>query len=78
MVEIYSTPTCPFCVMAKDYFNQQGVEYVDYNVAEDQEKASEMVQKSGQMGVPVIVIDDNIIIGFDKPRIEEILENRSK
>ena len=73
-VTIYSTPTCHFCHMAKDYFTEKGVEFTDYNVAEDTEKRQEMVEKSGQMGVPVIYIGDEMTIGFDKSRINELLE----
>jgi glutaredoxin-like YruB-family protein len=72
-VTVYSTPTCPYCHQAKDYFTEKGVKFSDINVAEDQEKAKEMVEKSGQMGVPVIDIDGTIIIGFDKAKIDEIL-----
>ncbi|HNU95985.1 MAG TPA: glutaredoxin domain-containing protein [Candidatus Magasanikbacteria bacterium] len=73
MINIYSTPTCPYCHMVKDYLKGKGVEFNDYNVAEDQAKAQEMVEKSGQMGVPVIEIDNNIIVGFDKPEIDRLL-----
>jgi len=59
--------------MAKDYFKANNVEYTDYNVGEDQAKGQEMVQKSGQMGVPVIDINGSIIIGFDKERINAAL-----
>ena len=72
-IEVYSTPSCPYCVMAKEYFKEKGVEFTDYNVAEDQDKAKEMMEKSGQMGVPVIDIDGEIIIGFDKARIEALI-----
>lgn len=72
-VTIYSTPTCHFCHMAKDYFDEKGVKYTDYNVMEDLEKRQEMLEKSGQMGVPVIMIGDEIIIGFDQPRINSLL-----
>ncbi|MCX8196956.1 MAG: glutathione S-transferase N-terminal domain-containing protein [Candidatus Micrarchaeota archaeon] len=72
-VIVYSTPTCPFCVMAKRYLAQKGIKFVDYNVAEDQQKAFEMVAKSGQMGVPVLDIKGKIIIGFDKAAIDEAL-----
>ena len=58
-VVIYSTPTCPYCKRAKDYLTQKGIPYTDINVAEDKEKAKEMIQKSGQMGVPVIIVDVN-------------------
>jgi len=59
--------------MAKDYFKDNKVEFVDYNVGEDQDKAQEMIKKSGQMGVPVIDIDGTIIVGFDKPKINKAL-----
>jgi glutaredoxin 3 len=72
-VTIYSTPTCHFCHMAKDFFTEKNVQFTDYNVAEDLEKRQEMMQKSGQMGVPVIFIGDEMIIGFDKPRIAQLL-----
>ncbi len=72
-VVIYSTPSCHFCQMAKAFFDENGVEYTDYNVAEDHEKAREMVERSGQMGVPVIFIGDEMVIGFDEPRIRELL-----
>ena len=72
-VTIYSTPTCHFCHMAKDYFDEKGVKYTDYNVMVDLEKRQEMLEKTGQMGVPVIVIGEEAIVGFDKPRIDSLL-----
>jgi len=72
-VTIYSTPTCHFCHMAKDFFNANGIKYEDYNVATDMEKRKEMMQKSGQLGVPVIVIGDQIVIGFDQPKLKQLL-----
>ena len=72
-VTIYSTPSCHFCHMAKDYFTEKGVVFTDYNVAEDMTKRAEMVQKSGQMGVPVIQIDNNLLVGFQKAKINELL-----
>ncbi len=72
-VTVYSTPTCPYCHQAKDYFKENNIEFTDHNVAEDQEKAQEMVKKSGQMGVPVLDIDGTIIVGFDKPKVNEAL-----
>lgn len=74
-VTIYSTPTCHFCQMAKAYFDANGVTYTDYNVATDLEKRQEMVQRSGQMGVPVIFIGDEMIIGFDQEHIAHALGN---
>jgi len=73
-VTIYSTPVCTFCNMAKDYFKKNDIEYTEYNVAEDAEKRTEMVEKSGQMGVPVIFIGDDMIIGFDEGKIESLLK----
>ena len=72
-VTIYSTPTCHFCQMAKEFFKDNNVEYTDYNVAEDIEKRQEMVEKSGQMGVPVISIDEQVIVGFDENKLKETL-----
>ncbi len=72
-ITIYSTPTCPYCHMAKDFFTKNGLEFTDYNVMADQSKAQEMVEKSGQMGVPVIEIDGRIVVGFNQPEIEKLL-----
>lgn len=72
-IKIYSTPTCHWCVLAKQFFKENKVEYTDYNVAADTKAANEMVQKTGQMGVPVIDIDGQFIIGFDKARIVKAL-----
>lgn len=72
-VTVYSTPTCPYCHQAKDYLKEKGVEFEDINVAEDKAKAKEMIEKSGQMGVPVLEIGDTIIIGFDREAIDKAL-----
>ncbi|MEK7088943.1 MAG: glutaredoxin domain-containing protein [Patescibacteria group bacterium] len=72
-VTIYSTPSCHFCHMAKDYFKANNVAYTEYDVVSNLEKRKEMIDKSGQMGVPVIVIGDELIIGFDKPVISKAL-----
>jgi len=77
-VIVYSTTTCPFCVMVKDWLKEKNVEYSDFNVGLDQEKAKEMMEKSGQMGVPVIDIEGEIIIGFDKPKLEAALKKTGK
>lgn len=71
-VTIYSTPTCPYCRMAKGYLAGKGVTYTDVNVAESKEKAQEMITKSGQMGVPVIDIDGKIVVGFDKEQLDKL------
>ena len=72
-VTIYSTPSCHFCHMAKDFFKEKKIAYTEYDVALNQEKRKEMIEKSGQMGVPVIVIGDNLIVGFNKPKIAQLL-----
>jgi glutaredoxin 3 len=72
-VTIYSTPSCHFCHAAKDFFDEQGVAYQDFNVLEDTDKRAEMIDMTGQMGVPVIRIGDDVIVGFDKPMIEKLL-----
>ncbi|MDP2730672.1 MAG: glutaredoxin family protein [Dehalococcoidales bacterium] len=72
-VAIYTTPTCPWCHRAKEYLSQKGIPYAEYNVAQDREKAKEMIQKSGQMGVPVITVDDDVIVGFNQSQLEKML-----
>jgi glutaredoxin-like YruB-family protein len=72
-VTIYSTPTCHFCQMSKEFFKQNNINYTEYNVATDLEKRQEMIKKSGQMGVPVIFIGDDLVVGFDKERLSTLL-----
>ena len=72
-VVVYSTPTCPYCKRAKEYFSQKGVAYTDINVAADKDKAKEMIQKSGQMGVPVIIVDNEIVVGFNQAQLDSLL-----
>jgi len=72
-VKVYSTPTCPWCERVKQFLDEHQIEYEDYNVAEDPQRAEEMIRKSGQMGVPVVDIDGEIIVGFDRGRLEELL-----
>lgn len=72
-VIIYSTLTCPYCEMVKEYFKKNNIQYENYDVSADEEKAKEMIQKSHQMGVPVIDIDGEIIVGFDRPTIDKLL-----
>jgi glutaredoxin-like YruB-family protein len=72
-VKIYSTPTCPYCIRAKSYLDAKGLSYENIDVAKDKQGLEEMVKISGQMGVPVIVVDGEIIMGFDKARLEELL-----
>lgn len=72
-VVVYSTNTCPYCVMAKDWFKGKGVSFEDKNVGIDHSAGQEMIAKSGQMGVPVIDIDGEIIVGFQPERFEKLL-----
>ena len=72
-VVIYSTPSCHFCHMTKEFLTEKGIPFTDYDVAHDTEKRQEMIEKSGQRGVPVIFIGDEMIIGFDKERIASVL-----
>ncbi|OGI91532.1 NrdH-redoxin [Candidatus Nomurabacteria bacterium RIFCSPLOWO2_01_FULL_46_18] len=72
-VTIYTTPTCHFCHMAKDFFKEKNIAYTEYDVASNLEKRKEMMEKSGQLGVPVIFIGDQMIIGFNKPKIAAAL-----
>jgi glutaredoxin-like YruB-family protein len=72
-VTVYSTPTCTYCQLAKQFFGENNVEFEEIDVAADNAKLQEMVEKSGQMGVPVIEIDDQIIVGFDEGRVKEML-----
>ncbi|MCK5096330.1 MAG: NrdH-redoxin [Candidatus Pacebacteria bacterium] len=78
IVKVYSTSACGYCKMAKEFFTENNIEFEDYDVAADEAKRDEMVEKTGQMGVPVITIGDEgaepeVVIGFDKPRISELL-----
>ena len=73
-VKVYSTSTCPWCTTAKEFLKKNKVKFEDINVGEDQAAAQEMMEKSGQMGVPVIDIDGQIIIGFDEAKLKKALE----
>lgn len=72
-VTIYSTPTCHFCHMAKEFFTDNHVQFTDFNVATDLDKRREMIQKSGQMGVPVIDVGGKLVVGFDEEQLRELL-----
>ena len=72
-VTIYSTPVCHFCHAAKEYFNENNVAFTEFDVASDQAKRQEMIEMTGQMGVPVIRIDNDVIVGFDEDKIKELL-----
>lgn len=72
-VEIYSTPSCHFCHAAKEWLTAKDVSFIDHNVAEDMEKRKEMVEMTGQLGVPVIKIEDNVMIGFNQEQLAKLL-----
>ena len=74
VVTVYSTPTCPFCKMVKEFLKKHDIEFRDVDVAGDKEGAKEMIEKSGQFGVPVLDIDGTIIVGFDRGKIESALD----
>ena len=73
-VVVYTTPTWPYCHRAKEYLSHKGVAFTEHNVAVDRDKAKEMIDKSKQMGVPVIIIDDNVIVGFNQSKLDELLK----
>ena len=72
-VTIYSTPTCTYCRATKEFFAEHNVQYTEHNVATDFERRNEMIEKSGQMGVPVIMIDNEIVIGYNKSKLASLL-----
>lgn len=73
-VKVYSTPTCPYCKMAKDFLKENNVKFEDIDVSKDQDAAQDMIEKSGQMGVPVLDINGTIIVGFEKAEIKKALK----
>jgi glutaredoxin-like YruB-family protein len=72
-VKIYSTPTCPWCQRTKQFLKDSNIPYTDFDVSADQKAAEEMIQKTGQMGVPVLDIEGTIIVGYDTAKIKEVL-----
>ncbi|MFH1162215.1 MAG: glutaredoxin family protein [Candidatus Jorgensenbacteria bacterium] len=75
-VTIYSTPACVYCKMAKKFFDQHKVAYEERDVVTDMQAREEMIAKSGQLGVPVIVVGDAVVVGFDKGKLIELLKLR--
>lgn len=72
-VEIFTTPTCPYCAMTKELLDSENISYTEHNVAIDEEARQEMVQKSGQLGVPVTIINGAVIVGFDRKSLKEVI-----
>jgi glutaredoxin-like YruB-family protein len=73
-VKIYSTSMCPYCTTLKEFLKERGVEFEEIDVSQDEKAMKEMVEKTGQMGVPVMEIDEEIVIGFDREKIIKLLK----
>jgi len=73
MIKVYSTPTCPYCITLKKFLKEKGIDFSDIDVSSDEKELQEMIDKSGQMGVPVININGEIVVGFDRNKIIELL-----
>jgi len=73
MIKVFSTPTCPYCFTLKEFLKEHNIEFEDIDVSKDEKAGEEMIKKSGQMGVPVIEIDGEIVVGFNKEKISKIL-----
>ncbi|PJE57547.1 MAG: NrdH-redoxin [Candidatus Portnoybacteria bacterium CG10_big_fil_rev_8_21_14_0_10_38_18] len=74
MVKVYSTPTCPYCVTLKNFLKEHNIQFEDIDVSQNELAQKEMIEKSGQYGVPVVDIDGQIIVGFDQDRIKQLLK----
>lgn len=72
-IKIYSTPTCPYCKLVKQYLSSKGQSYEDIDVSQNKTALEEMVKLSGQMGVPTVIINGQVVVGFDKERIDSLL-----
>lgn len=74
MVKIYTTPTCPYCKLAKEFMTQHNIPFQEVDVSKDEKALEEMVQKSGQLGVPVIDVDGALMVGFNRRKLAELLK----
>jgi len=77
-IKIYSTPTCPWCRKAKEWLKKKRIPFQDFDVVEDEKAREEMINKSGQMAVPVLDIDGEIMVGFQEARLEELTKKKEK
>ena len=77
-VKVYGTSTCPFCKRARAWLEKNQIDFEDIDLSGDRSRIKEMIKVSGQTGVPVIVIDDEVVIGFNQPRLEELLGTKDK
>lgn len=73
-IKVYTTPTCAFCLPVKKVLDEKGVEYEEIDITQDEKAAEELKEKTGQMGVPVTIIGDEVVIGYDKKKLEELLQ----
>jgi len=73
MIKVYSTPGCPYCVTLKEFLKKNNFEFEEVDVSKDEKAQEEMIKKSGQMGVPVVEIDGEIVVGFDREKISKLL-----
>ena len=76
-IKIYTTPTCHFCKAAKEFFKEKGIKFEEIDVSKNEEAAEEAVKKSGQMSVPIIDINGKIIVGFDKEKLEKMIDTKN-
>ncbi|MDP2909702.1 MAG: glutaredoxin domain-containing protein [bacterium] len=74
MIKVYSTPTCPYCVTLKNFLKENNIQFEDIDVSQNEAAAKDMIDRSGQMGVPVVDIDGEMIVGFDQERIKKLLK----
>lgn len=77
-VKIYTTPTCPYCLKAKEYFTKKGIKYTEYNVAQDKDALREMTELSGGRSVPVIAVNGEVMLGFNQERLDKLLGEEKK
>ncbi|HBD05760.1 TPA: hypothetical protein DCZ32_04870 [Candidatus Uhrbacteria bacterium] len=79
-ITVYTTPTCPYCQQAKSFLSEKGIQYTEIDVSENEEAARKMIEKTKQMGVPVMLVEregsEELIIGFDREKLEKILSNK--
>lgn len=73
-VKIFTTPSCPYCIALKEFLKEKGIDFKEIDVSQDEQAKNEMIEKSGQMSVPVVEVDGEIVVGFDKEKIEKILK----
>jgi len=77
-VTLYTTPSCQYCEQAKEYMKEHDIDYKYYDVSEDTDRRKEMIEKSGQMGVPVIELGDELMVGFDEDRFDEMVQEHKE